>query len=127
MWAASRPLTYRAIDQLAADGLIAPVRTEPGHGPQRTVHELTAAGRDALADVAAHAGASLPRRAGHAAGQAAPPRARRALDAAPARRPAPKPSLRSSPRCGRRRSPTPSTRWRRTQAEAIAAFLDGAD
>ena len=50
VWAASRPLTYRAIDQLAADGLIEPVRTEPGHGPQRTVHELTTSGREALAD-----------------------------------------------------------------------------
>src|SRR5688572_6110764 len=49
VWSASRPLTYRAIDQLAADGLIEPVRTEPGHGPQRTVHELTAAGRTELA------------------------------------------------------------------------------
>src|SRR5687767_4222961 len=49
VWAASRPLTYRAIDQLAADGLIAPVRTEAGRGPQRTVHEVTDAGRQELA------------------------------------------------------------------------------
>jgi PadR family transcriptional regulator AphA len=50
VWAASRPLTYRAIDQLAADGLIAPVRREAGHGPQRTVHEVTAEGNRVLAD-----------------------------------------------------------------------------
>lgn len=48
VWAASRPLTYRAIDQLEADGLVAPVRTEPGAGPQRTVHRPTPAGRRAL-------------------------------------------------------------------------------
>jgi DNA-binding PadR family transcriptional regulator len=48
VWAASRPLTYRAIDQLAADGLIEPVRTEPGAGPPRTVHKVTASGRRAL-------------------------------------------------------------------------------
>jgi PadR family transcriptional regulator AphA len=48
VWAASRPLTYRAIDQLAADGLIEPVRTEPGAGPPRTVHKVTAVGRRAL-------------------------------------------------------------------------------
>ncbi len=48
VWAATRPLTYRAIDQLAADGLIEPVRTEPGAGPPRTVHRATTAGRRAL-------------------------------------------------------------------------------
>jgi DNA-binding PadR family transcriptional regulator len=48
VWAATRPLTYRAIDQLAADGLIEPVRTEPGGGPPRTVHRVTRAGRQAL-------------------------------------------------------------------------------
>jgi len=48
VWAVSRPLTYRAIDQLAADDLIEPVRTEPGAGPPRTVHKVTAGGRRAL-------------------------------------------------------------------------------
>jgi PadR family transcriptional regulator AphA len=48
VWAASRPLTYRAIDQLAADGLIEPVRTEPGAGPPRTVHKVRPGGRRAL-------------------------------------------------------------------------------
>ena len=48
VWAASRPLTYRAIDQLAADGLIEPVRTEPGAGPPRTVHKVTPGGRRTL-------------------------------------------------------------------------------
>ena len=48
VWAASRPLVYRAIDQLAADGLIEPVRTESGAGPPRTVHKATGAGRRSL-------------------------------------------------------------------------------
>lgn len=48
VWAASRPLTYRAIDQLAADGLVEPVGTEPGAGPPRTLHRVTPAGRRAL-------------------------------------------------------------------------------
>jgi DNA-binding PadR family transcriptional regulator len=48
VWAATRPLTYRAIDQLVADDLIEPVRTETGAGPPRTVHRATAAGRRAL-------------------------------------------------------------------------------
>ena len=48
VWAATRPLTDRAIDQLAADGFIEPVRTEVGAGPPRTVHRATATGRRAL-------------------------------------------------------------------------------
>ena len=48
VWAATRPLTYRAIEQLAADGLVEPVRTEAGAGPPRTVHRATPAGRRAL-------------------------------------------------------------------------------
>jgi DNA-binding PadR family transcriptional regulator len=48
VWAATRPLTYRAIDHLASEGMIAPVRTEPGAGPPRTVHRVTPAGRRAL-------------------------------------------------------------------------------
>jgi DNA-binding PadR family transcriptional regulator len=48
VWAATRPLTYRAIDQLAGEGMIEPVRTEPGAGPPRTVHRVTPAGRRAL-------------------------------------------------------------------------------
>ena len=48
VWAVSRPLTYRAIEHLASTNLIAPVRTEPGDGPPRTVHRITPAGRRAL-------------------------------------------------------------------------------
>jgi DNA-binding PadR family transcriptional regulator len=48
VWSASRPLTYRALDQLVTDGLVAPARTEPGAGPQRTVQRVTAAGRRQL-------------------------------------------------------------------------------
>ncbi|MEO6317855.1 MAG: PadR family transcriptional regulator [Acidimicrobiales bacterium] len=48
VWAASRPLTYRAIDQLAQDDLIVTAGTESGRGPRRTLHELTPEGRAAL-------------------------------------------------------------------------------
>jgi len=123
VWSASRPLTYRAIDQLAADGLIEPVRTEPGHGPQRTVHELTEVGREELArwlrtpvprfrDVRAVLLAKLLllERSG---------RSTRRLLAA--QRKAFEPLLdevRAAPPAGS------VARWRRTQAEAIAEFLE---
>ena len=123
VWSASRPLTYRAIDQLAADGLIEPVRTESGRGPQRTVHELTDAGR---AELAAWLRTPVPRfrdvravllaklllleRAG---------RSTRRLRAA--QRKAFAPLLAEV----RARPPIDAVaRWRRAQAEAIAAFLD---
>jgi len=48
VWAASRPLTYRAIDRLVAGGLVQPVRTERGEGPPRTLHRATPAGRRAV-------------------------------------------------------------------------------
>lgn len=48
VWSATRPLTYRAIDQLLADGCIEAVRTEVGTGPPRTVHRPTPSGRRAL-------------------------------------------------------------------------------
>src|SRR5688572_22573499 len=48
VWWATRPLTYRAIEQLEADGLVTAVRTEAGAGPRRTVHRPTPAGRRAL-------------------------------------------------------------------------------
>lgn len=44
-----RPLVYRAVDRLAADGLVAADRTEPGEaGPERTVYRISDAGRDLL-------------------------------------------------------------------------------
>ncbi len=49
VWSLSRALTYRAIDQLAARGLVAPVATEAGvAGGQRTVLAATADGRARL-------------------------------------------------------------------------------
>lgn len=48
VWSATRPLTYRAIDLLERDGLVAPARTEAGAGPPRTVFRATAKGRRAL-------------------------------------------------------------------------------
>ncbi len=46
VWSLSRPLTYRAIDQLVERGLVAPVKSEPGDsGPNRTVLAPTRQGR----------------------------------------------------------------------------------
>lgn len=49
IWALSRPLTYRAIDQLVAEGLVGPVRTERGTaGGNRTVLSATKVGQRLL-------------------------------------------------------------------------------
>ena len=45
IWTLSRPLTYRSLDQLLADGLIEKVGTAPGGGRSRTLLECTAEGR----------------------------------------------------------------------------------
>jgi PadR family transcriptional regulator AphA len=45
MWALSRPLTYRAIDQLVAADLVARTGNEPGQGRARTIVAATTAGR----------------------------------------------------------------------------------
>jgi DNA-binding PadR family transcriptional regulator len=46
IWSLSRPLTYRSIDRLVTDGLVAAVRTEPGRaGGERTVMGSTPTGR----------------------------------------------------------------------------------
>jgi DNA-binding PadR family transcriptional regulator len=49
VWALSRPLTYRAIDQLLERGLIEAVGEEPGRaGGPRTIYSPTAVGRSRL-------------------------------------------------------------------------------
>ncbi len=45
IWSLSRPLTYRAVDQLVAGGLVARKGSEPGKGRQRTILAVTASGR----------------------------------------------------------------------------------
>ena len=45
IWTLSRPLTYRAMDNLAARGLVRATGTEPGDGPRRTILTATASGR----------------------------------------------------------------------------------
>jgi len=49
IWTLSRPLTYRAIDQLIERGYVARRGTEQGRGRQRTLLRSTAAGRRAVA------------------------------------------------------------------------------
>ncbi len=49
IWTLSRPLVYRALNQLQAMDLVRETGEEPGHaGPNRTVLALTAKGRGAL-------------------------------------------------------------------------------
>lgn len=45
VWSLSRPLTYRALDALAAGEQIAPRGSEPGSGPPRTIWRATPKGR----------------------------------------------------------------------------------
>jgi DNA-binding PadR family transcriptional regulator len=50
IWSLSRPLTYRALEQLVSDGLIAKVGTTPGAGRSRTLLDVTDAGRKISGD-----------------------------------------------------------------------------
>ena len=47
VWSLSRPLTYRALDALAAAEQIEPLGSEPGSGPPRTIWRATPKGRRA--------------------------------------------------------------------------------
>ena len=47
VWSLSRPLTYRALDALAASAFIEPRGSEPGDGPPRTIWRATAKGKRA--------------------------------------------------------------------------------
>ncbi len=49
IWSLSRPLTYRALDQLVERGFVAAVGSEPGAaGPNRTILAATGSGRTQL-------------------------------------------------------------------------------
>jgi DNA-binding PadR family transcriptional regulator len=48
VWHIARPVVYRALDRLEAASLIHPLTVESGPGPQRTIYELTPAGREAV-------------------------------------------------------------------------------
>ncbi|HEY6533722.1 MAG TPA: PadR family transcriptional regulator, partial [Acidimicrobiales bacterium] len=45
IWTLSRPLTYRALEQLVADGLVGRKGSEPGRGRERTILAATPLGR----------------------------------------------------------------------------------
>lgn len=124
VWSATRPLTYRAIEQLEADGLVTAMRTEAGAGPRRTVHRPTPAGRRALRrwlalpvprfrDVRAELLVKL---------LLLERSARPTGPLLAAQRDAFAPLLDEV-----RAAPLTDSvsRWRRAQAEAVAAFLDG--
>ncbi|CAB4331238.1 MAG: hypothetical protein F2947_03940 [Actinobacteria bacterium] len=46
IWSLSRPLTYRALEQLVSDGQIVKIGTAPGSGRSRTLLDVTTAGRE---------------------------------------------------------------------------------
>lgn len=48
VWHIARPVIYRALDRLEAANLVHPLTVESGPGPQRTIYELTDAGRYAV-------------------------------------------------------------------------------
>lgn len=48
IWSVSRPLTYRALDQLSERGLIERTGSEPGGGRKRTLLAITPRGRRAV-------------------------------------------------------------------------------
>ncbi len=48
VWHIPRPVVYRALSRLAGAGLVTADGSEPGRGPQRTIHAVTPAGRDAV-------------------------------------------------------------------------------
>jgi DNA-binding PadR family transcriptional regulator len=48
IWSLSRPLTYRAVDRLVADGLVVSSGVEAGSGPTRTMLRTSPAGRRAV-------------------------------------------------------------------------------
>src|ERR1700754_2456562 len=51
VWAMRRPLVYRTVDVLSAQGLLRAAGTEPSEiGPRRTLLEATPGGRERLAD-----------------------------------------------------------------------------
>lgn len=50
VWHIPRPVVYRALSRLEADGLIAAEAVESGPGPQRTRFSATTTGRDAVED-----------------------------------------------------------------------------
>ncbi len=47
-WSSSRPLVYRAVARLAADGLVRSTGPAEGRGPDRETFEVTSEGREAV-------------------------------------------------------------------------------
>lgn len=48
IWQIPRPAIYRALSRVETAGLAAPGMVETGRGPQRTIYEITPAGREAV-------------------------------------------------------------------------------
>jgi len=127
VWSLSRPLTYRALAQLVADGLVVESRTEPGAGAARTILTATPAGRRAarrwlrapiehVRDVRTELLAKLvlSERAG--------------IDATPlleAQQAAFAPALGTLARQARAADADAVDRWRHASSQAVRRFLEG--
>jgi DNA-binding PadR family transcriptional regulator len=122
VWSLSRPLTYRALDALAARGYIEPGGSETGSGPPRTIWRATPRGRRA-------ARAWLRRPVRHprdvrtellvklVLGAPAPELARAQLDVFA-------PVFAGLRRAARAAPGDPVARWRMESAEATRRFLE---
>jgi len=127
VWSLSRPLTYRALARLVAEGLLTESRREHGAGAARTVLTATPAGRRAvrrwlrtpvahLRDVRTEllVKLALSVRAG--------------VDPAPllqAQRATFGPAIAALDRRARARDADAVDRWRRVSSQAVLRFLDG--
>jgi DNA-binding PadR family transcriptional regulator len=126
IWSLSRPLTYRAIDRLVADGLVVASGVAPGSGPARTMLRTSPAGRRAarswlrqpvahLRDVRTELLCKLVLAERRNAS------ARPLLDA---QRQTFAPAFEALTRRARARDADVVDRWRHESSEAVRAFLD---
>ena len=78
VWTVRRPLVYRAIENLAGDGMLEASRTEPGtQGPHRTVYRATRTGQGPAHPLARRTGRPSARRARRVAREVRAPRSTR--------------------------------------------------
>jgi PadR family transcriptional regulator AphA len=126
VWTLSRPLAYRALDQLAVRRLVRATGTESGEGPRRTIFAVTASGRRELdrwlATPVAH-----PRDVRTELLLKLTIAKRRGIDVRPlvrAQRQLFEPTLRALATAASARGADVVDRWRHESAAAIVRFLD---
>ena len=129
IWSLSRPLAYRAIDNLQARRLVRAVGTEPGDGPRRTILAATAERASGGRSLARRTRRTSPRRAHGAPAQA---RVQRSARAATADRCSARSNERSEPifaaldEAANDPGADVVDHWRHENAESVRRFLAGA-